>query len=408
MRLRTLLLLLLLSLLVLSTARAEVPETVGGLRVVVLEGTHYERGYAHGKALHGRIVDLVDGYLVGRLPNPTLFFLMLRQVAPLLDVDDGLKEEARGLVQGALDANGGTFRSRYRTEDFTWEEILALNTYVDYIGTACSSVSAWGKATAGAGLEGGTVLARNLDWSLHPGLLRNQVLFVHKPAEAGEQPFVSVGFAGFLGCLSCMNGAGLGAFLNLGYGDRAGRFPPTEPFQPAALAFRRALETRPKADTALLDHFVAVLTGRTHVGSFILHAVAPAAGKEDPAVVVELQAGTHALRRSGDDARFQSPILVATNHNRKAAAPRACQRYAVALADAETREWRYDPDSLWKLLGRMARDDTMQRLLFVPATGELRISVQKANEKAWGKLRKVSAEDFTPVETTTLKALFGE
>jgi len=391
----------------LSPAIAAPPAHLGGLPVVVLQGTHYERGVAHGAALHKQIIDLVDNYLALKAASPILFFLMLQQVAPLISVEQGLQDEARGIVDGARKANGGTFRSRHREEDFTWQEILALNTYVDYIGTACSSVSAWGEATADSELKGKAVLARNLDWSLSPDLLRNQALFVHLPAEQGEQPFLSVGFAGFLGCLSCVNKAGLGAFLNLGYGDRAGTFPPTEEFLPAALAFRLAVETVAPPKTSLLDHFVARLTAHHHVGSFIIQAIAPRDPGQDAAVVVELQAGSHALRTAGDDSQFDHPVLVATNHNRKAGKPRACQRYSIALAGAETAGKGFDGDGLWGLLTKMQRSDTMQRMLLVPSTGEFRLSVRQAGAGSPKKIKGLLKQSFAPVESTTLKTLFS-
>lgn len=407
MKRRILFLGIIASLLLSPHVGAAPPARFGGLPVVVLKGTHYERGVAHGSALHAEIVDLVDNYLAQKAASPLLFFLMLQQVAPLIEAKQGLQDEAQGLVDGARKANGGSFRSRFREEDFSWQEILALNTYVDYIGTACSSVSAWGEATAQSELKGGAVLARNLDWSLSPDLLRNQALFVHLPAEEGEQPFLSVGFAGFLGCLSCVNKAGLGAFLNLGYGDRAGTFPPREKFLPAALAFRRAVETVAPRKTSQLDHFVARLTAHHHVGSFIIQAIATREPGKDAAVVVELQAGTHALRTAGDDDQFGHPVLVATNHNRKAGKARACQRYSIAVAGAETAGQGFDQDGLWELLTRMQRSDTMQRMLLVPGTGEFRLSVRQAGADRPKKLKGLLKQPFAPVESTTLKQFFS-
>jgi len=380
------------------------PETLGGIPVVVLSGTHYERGFAHGKALHRRIVDLFDNYIVRRT-NPTLFFMMLRKVAPLIRVDRGLEDEARGLVDGALEAGGGRFRSSHAAEDFTWQEILALNTYVDYVGTNCSSISVWGAATRDSELKGDSAIARNLDWSLAPALLRNQVVFVNLPAEKGKVPFLSVGFAGFMGCLSCINAQGLGAFLNLGYSDRAGSYPPSYPFTPASLAFRTAVESRaPGGD--LLTNFVTLLTGTKRVGSFIIHAVMPRQGEDDPAVVVELLPDTYQLRRAADDPALNQLVLVATNHNRKTTAPRACGRYQEAVDYTNRLRKVYSLDALWEVRGRIERDDTMQAMLYVPATGEFRLSTLRPRA---GKLKiiKKSERQMTPVDKVMLPALLG-
>ena len=386
-------------------AAAERPERFGGLPVVLLKGTHHQRGIAHGKALHNKIVDLVDNYLVRDL-NPFMFFAMLKKMGPLITSSEGLIAEAKGIVKGAKEAGGGLFRSKYRDDDFTWQEILALNVYVDYIGTACSSVSAWNQATRKSTLKGQTVIARNLDWSVHEALLRNQVLFVHLPEETNEQPFISIGFAGLMGCLSCANKAGLGAFLNLGYGNRSGSFPPEHPVTPAALAFRQAIETRTPEGKGLLDSFIATLTGTKRTGSFIIHAVTPNDGWTEPAAVIELLPDEHKVRRAGDDNAFEAPILVATNHHRNAAPARACSRYTIALADAENHSWQYTPDELWKTLWRMRRDDTMQRMLYVPVTGEFRLSTLTPTGKKL-KLKTYKSTDFSPVDSITLDQLFN-
>jgi len=381
------------------------PQTFGGIPVVVLSGTHYERGYEHGKKLHKEVIDLVDNYLM-RGVNPMLFLMMIRTAGPLIKVDKGMEEEARGLVAGAIEAGGGTFRSSHSNSDFTSVEILALSSYVDYVGTKCSSVSAWGEATQDSELKGESVIARNLDWSNHDALLRNQVLFVHLPSEDGEVPFVSVGFAGFLGCLSCMNQQGLGGFLNLGYANRSGTFPPKDPFTPAALAFRKGIEMKAGTKVSPLDHFVQLLTNTARVGSFIIHAVTKREAVSEPAAVVELMPEQYALRRAADDSDLAANVLVATNHNRKANKPTNCRRYRTAVEFTESIKKKYSRDLAWQALVKMRRPDTMQALLFVPSTGEFRLSTRKPADKKLKKLKK-KEDPMTPVETTTLEQLFS-
>jgi hypothetical protein len=408
---------------VASGQTAERPATLGGIPVVVLSGTHYERGVVHGKTLGKQIIDVVDNYLAPQT-NPILFFMTIKGMRDLLRVDPGIEEEAKGVVAGAKEALGGRFRSRYMSDDFTWQDIVGFSTYVDYVGTNCSSVSAWGGATADSGLNGQAVLVRNLDWSNDPVLLRNQVLFVHLPAEAGEQPFLSVGFAGFLGCLSCINQQRLGAFLNLGYGSRTGKFPPDEAYTPSALAFRHAVEVkrdvgsggsgspvkallggiqgRPgKVDQApetLLDGFVTDMAGRSSVGSYIIHVVAPpSATKQDPALVLELAASKHAVRHAADDPQLGGEVLVATNHHRKLGKPSSCRRYQSAVDELGGSDKTTDPEALLGVLGKMRRPDTMETMLFIPATGEFRL----------GTKTKEGGEVGIP-EKTSLEVLFGK
>ena len=384
-----------------SIKSADKGRQLAGIPILVLKGSHFERGHAHGKALATQIIDLYDNYLA-RNTSPALFLMMLRAVAPLITVSKGLEEEAKGLVAGALEAGGGTFRSKHLNEDFNWSDVLALSTYVDYVGTNCSSLSAWGKATGKSRAKGGVVLVRNLDWSKHQALLRNQMVFVHIPSEEEELPLVSIGFAGFLGCLSCMNGEGLGAFLNLGYGSRSGTFPPADPFVPAALGFRQAVETKPAKGVLPLQHFVTRLTDSSRVGSFIIHAVAPPQGDEDPAAVVELLPGTHEIRTAADNETLGPNTLVATNHHRKASKPSQCRRYEAAGKFVSGLKGNLTMDDLWQVLDVVRRPDTMQSMRFVPASHEFTLSVLLPS----GLLKKAGTSRMTPPETVTLDELF--
>ena len=404
---------LLAALLLVSLATATADEkaapakSIAAVPVLVLEGDHYQRGYTHGKALRSQILDLVDNYILERT-SPLLFYPMLQSVGDLMVVDLGLEEEAKGLVQGAKDAGDGSFKSPRLPAEFTWKDILALNTYIDHLGSSCSSVSAWGAATQKDPLGGKAALVRNLDWSLSPALLRNQAIFIHKPTEKDKLPMVSVGFAGFLGCLSCINSENLGAFLNLGFSSRSGKFPPSHPFTPSALALRTAVETKtiggPIGDkSGPLELFVAKLTDTKRVGSFIIHAVAPRTSPAEPAVVVELVSGDHGVRTAADEPEGGGFSLIATNHNRKLGPPIDCARYDKALAFVRKAEAGLNPDSLWELLTTVRRSDTMQSLLLVPGTGEIWFSFRKPIP---GKKKVGKASAMTVPEKTNLKTLF--
>ena len=194
--------------------KAPAAKTIGGVPVLVLEGDHYQRGYAHGKALRSEILDLVDNYILERT-SPLVFYPMLQSVGDLMVVDPGLEEEAKGLVQGAKDAGDGTFKSDRLPAEFTWQDILAINTYIDYLGSACSSVSAWGAATRQPPLEGKAALVRNMDWSLSPALLLIPLAFIHNPSAKAHAATASVAFAAPLGCLSATNSDSLRAVTHL-------------------------------------------------------------------------------------------------------------------------------------------------------------------------------------------------
>lgn len=375
----------------------KVTATLAGIPIVLLKGNHYERGYAHGRILKDHILDVVDNYILAKT-HPMLYLAMLRNLGKRLVVDKGLEEEAKGMLKGAEDAAGGKFQSAKLPEPFTWRDLLALNTYIDYVGTNCSSVSAWGDATKDAGPQGKPVLVRNLDWSLHRALLRNQVVFVSIPTEEGLAPMINVGFAGFMGCLSCINQEGVGAFLNLGYSNRSGSFPPAYPFTPSALALRKAVEeSGAKGEKEPLARFLKTLTDTKRTGSFIIHAVAPQNGDKDPAMVIELASNKHGWRDASHDEKIEANYLIATNHNRVMNAPKECRRYAAAREFAiGAKDTGVTLDSMWQLLTTIKRSDTMQSILFVPSTGEFWLAVRS------GKDGKMTAK-----EKTNLKKLFG-
>ena len=345
----------------------------GGARVVVLSGTHRERGVAHGKALAAEVLDVVDNYVLESL-NPLLYSVMVSRIDKLMIVDADMQAEAEGLVAGAREALGGNLRSGRLLRDIGWKDVVALNMYVDYVGAGCSSLSAWGDATMNSDLKERAVIARNLDWSLSDALLRNQVLFIHLPSEAGEKPFVSVGFAGFVGCLSCMSETGLAAFLNLGFGSRSGSFPPDYRFAPVSLTLRRGVEMPSSEDP--VGTSVKTLTSAPRVGSFIVHVLSAASRPGGPAVVVELVSDGQAERQAADEKDLKGCFLVATNHHRKVSRPVECRRYETAREQARLHLGGFGPAEMWKLAARVRRDDTMQSMLFVPATGELWLAVR--------------------------------
>jgi isopenicillin-N N-acyltransferase like protein len=95
--------------LVLSSARASVPEGMGGLRVVELEGTPYQMGKIHGTALKSEITELLRRWkadLAGTYGVPAEEFIrtFLAHTDFLPAVErwtPGLVDEVRGIADGA-------------------------------------------------------------------------------------------------------------------------------------------------------------------------------------------------------------------------------------------------------------------------------------------------------------------
>ena len=346
-----------------------------GVRVVVLNGSHYERGQQHGRVLAREMVELFDGYALrpirnteGMAPGNVLSSIQEKLVIP-----DALRQEARGIVAGAREVLGGDFRSEVLGRVITADDVLAVNAYVDMVGALCSSVSAWGDATKDSTLAGELAVARNLDWPPNPVLLRNQIIFVHQPSEKNEVPFVSVGFPGFLGCLSCFSGRGIATLLNLGYGNDRGSFPPAHRFTPVTLAIRLAIESGDSdGDTLVTPHDIGEVIEQTQrTGSFLVHVVAHTPWQGQTAVVLEISPKAVAYRYDHDDEHAREDVLIATNHPRKHERARSCPRYSKALRQTARRDVQPSLDALWRILDSMRLDSTMQRQLYVPSTGEL-------------------------------------
>lgn len=214
--------------------------THDGLLLVQIAGDPYERGRQHGTLLGERIRHL-RGRLIGDIvfgKGPAMGALFLGILYGILarmhpNISRELREEMRGVADGA--------RVAYR-------DILLLNCFDDVLhaliqlnpvlapllhhrfvkpvlgwlgapptpapGFACSSFALTGPASA----TGAPIHGRNLDYLVHDGFIdpeglvprelrQNVVVFVVRPTTG--QPFAAVGWPGFVGLVTALNGAGL-------------------------------------------------------------------------------------------------------------------------------------------------------------------------------------------------------
>jgi len=347
---------------------------VDGQRVLRVWGTPAQMGRAHGALLREEILEIVDGYALDVIPPATLdaagvLFGAAAEVSPRL------LEEAEAVITGMQDA-GGAHVPRLGRE-LRASDLLVLNAMTDLLAIGCSSVSAWGSATDGAPeLAGAPTLVRNLDWSEDPELLRNQVIFVFRPDDPARQPVVSVAFAGYLGCLSCMNEAGVAAFFNMGYGDEAAG--PTQAlggFSPANLLLRDVLEQRDVDGDgqATADDVETTWRAKRHAGSYILHVLEPRReGVGAPARVLEVESDGVVTRRP-DATELTGRMLVATNHLREKTPPSECSRYARVERDAAAADHRFDRQSLWRLGTKLRLPQVVHAVLVEPEARRLAV-----------------------------------
>lgn len=351
--------------------------TEAGQTVLVLHGTHRERGEALGRLAGPEILGIFADYGLRLLPPEQLS--VLRAAAPfLLAYPDWARQEAEGVIAGMRAAGTPTTVAAVG-RDLDAFDLLLLTAIPDSAALACSSLSAWGPATsADPALHGAPVLARNLDFTLPPrsvpALRAAQAVVVHVPTEPGEQPWLSVGLLGFLGALSGIDQSGRGAFLNqdvaggsttLGAAFGRGSVP-------TALALREGLERRDvdgDGQPRLAD-LAAAFRAHPRVGAVLIHSVAR--DEADPrALVIEADAAGVSVRRPDPGADW----LVATNHARERRPPDTCRRYDQLARGAAAGRGQLGSDDIAALLARVAFRRgpvrTLETMVYEPAAGRI-------------------------------------
>jgi isopenicillin-N N-acyltransferase like protein len=173
--------------------------------VLHIEGSPFEMGFTHGSTLKDKIQQNIENHL----KNPSLseeaklkvqaFSKKIPSILPY--IPEKYMEEMRGVAEGA---------------DIPFSDILWLNLFPEMFH--CCAVTTSGKATADSTLYH----ARLLDYAVGKDLQSSAVLLVAKPNNA--TPFLSVTYAGFIGCITGMNSEkiSLGEIGGLGYGKWEG------------------------------------------------------------------------------------------------------------------------------------------------------------------------------------------
>jgi hypothetical protein len=149
------------------------------------------------------------------------------------------REELQGLMKGIADqvgSNGILLERMGRPMDV--HDLEALNTLADWNPSACSTFAAWGPATA----DGGTVVARNLDYFNLPGIASEQIMVAYVQPDAGKRAFVSVTWPGLIGVYTGMNSDGLFVATHDAPAIKAFAAPG---WVPRSLVLRRILEEVP-------------------------------------------------------------------------------------------------------------------------------------------------------------------
>ncbi len=169
--------------------------------VLVLEGSPFEMGRTHGLQLKEKIQKNIENHL----KNPTLSEESRKKVADFAPkipsilpyIPNRYIEEMEGVAKGA---------------EVSFTDILWLNLFPEMFH--CCAITAKGKATK----DGSLYHARLLDYAVGKDLQSSATVFIVKSKD--KIPFLSVTYAGFIGCITGMNAEkiSLGEIGGLGYG----------------------------------------------------------------------------------------------------------------------------------------------------------------------------------------------
>ena len=240
------------------------------VRVLFLSGTPRQMGRQCG-ALTGDMIQRVLEKSIAIFTAAGLPAVLVRQIldrcwerlrpfAPSRYLDEivGIAEGAR--EHGAALSENDLYRLVTMTNldmykrDERFLEMLGPDA-ADFLGRldkvpalSCTMFALWGERT-----EGGKLYAlRNLDWVSQAGLHEERLVTVYRPE--GRNAFVSIGYAGGVGCLACMNEKGISL-------SEVGAFSASEELDgiPWVLLARQVME---EADT--LDEGAAVVRSAAH------------------------------------------------------------------------------------------------------------------------------------------------
>ena len=364
-------------------------ETVGGVRVLKLWGTAYERGYAHGYLVGRDTVAMFTGAVLDPrvLADPQQYETGVRGgFATKMKIDPERREELKGLLDGIVAAVGPAgIRLERLNRNLEVGDLEAVNTMADWYRFMCSSFSVWGGEAGG----GETITGRNLDFLTLPGLDTQHLLIVYLEPGAGKKRWVSLAWSGLIGAYTAMNEDGVTISMH----DADGRKPSGPgPFVPRSLALRDAMEAATGAE-AVAD-VRRVLSLAPSIGGNNIHVSSPFKNQPQPAAVFEYDGD---LALDGGVTVRQGSLspppgwIVCTNHYVQRGEPKeggasdSTRRYRVieqALLQARQTQVPIDAAFARKVMADVACQGTMHTVVFFPNRKELWISLARPGAPA--------------------------
>lgn len=307
---------------------------------------------------------------------------MLSLLADILfDFPEEYVQEATGIIDGMKQAGVNLFADFLNREIGPYD-ILACNTMADITSFACSSISAWGDATASDSTLGGeTALCRNLDWARGDNdvLSKNAIVIGYQPSNPNKRRLAIITVPGFIGCLSCMSESGVAAELNQS-DDNGATFPDINfsfHFMPINFTMRKAMEDLDFDGDGIhtINDIYEAVKSSTRLGRQIIMAVQPNDGRSDvPGFVIENDNKGTALRYGGETTPYADNILAATNHFRVLAPPVDCWRFEAITQFVLAHNEKLTLDNMWEIMDQVKFDFTIQTIRLIPATKSIEVA----------------------------------
>ena len=368
-------------------------------------GSPYEMGYAHGFLMGEEIMEFADGYAFQMFSmTPAELDAYAEFFLSMMDIPGDYWEEGLGIIDG-IEASGVSLYLEAMDREVTVDDLMLTNAAADIFGIelGCSSVSAWGDATSwDPELAGESAIARDLDWSFGNGdadIRDFGLVIAYDPAAAGQQRWVSIAFPGFIGCLSCFNASGIGAFQNQGNHDtQIGDLDITDPPMPINLAMRSGIQAL-DADgdgTETIDDVVHAVTSVGRLGDYDIHLISPADRSDPPAAILEAVHAGWELRLPAEDPLPAPQCVAATNHHRELFEPADCYRYDIIEEMIGEYGGELDGQRLWEIEGEVSQfglsHGTVQTMRFIPST--LRLDVAFSSHEAAAPYESITAYEM--------------
>lgn len=242
-------------------------KTVNGVRILKLNGTHYQMGYAHGFLLASDIINFINNIEVGLVVDSVNNYNSLIYFLPKAKFSQKYMDELNGMLDG-MKASGQSLYIEKLGREVKIDDLKAINLMADTYEFFCSSFSAWGDFTK----DGAPISGRNFDFpmpSTRTPVSKFWLLIAYEPESPNEKKWISVATPGMIGVLTGMSEDGIGIY-DLSVHDVG--TSPTD-FYPMALVMRDAIDNA--GGTDLVEDVYGTISDKTINRGYNYHITSP-------------------------------------------------------------------------------------------------------------------------------------